>query len=390
MVMFTSIIGDLLSSDGAAGRPRSLVEGNVRNRRLSVERITRPPAWGLRSLTMPDHADPASVAAALNAWLVEEFGADARLADEVIANGDGFDAAIFFVRFAGEDLPAAWREPLVLRVKPSVDALDVAQREAAIQEWAADRSYPTPRVLRVFGPGDLLARPAQIMERVPGRMVLAELQSRPWRVRRLLRRMATLHVALHSLDPSDFPAGPDLLDNRLALTRETAEALDHEGLRRGLERIEPLLPRLRDAPAAVCHGDFHPLNVIVADDSMAVIDWTDAGVGDPAGDVARTLALLSIAHLAGSNRIERTLLRAVGPMLARMYRSAYGAQAPIDMARVGLWVPVHLLHGWSQTVGATAGMFDETEDDDVGARLPDGLADELERRFDAALDDASS
>ena len=339
---------------------------------------------------MPDTADPALVASALGGWLAEEFGGDARLDGEVVPNGDGFDAAIFFVRFAGEALPPGWREPLVVRVKPSVGALDVAQREAAIQDWVADRGYPTPRVLRVFAPGKLLARPVQIMARAPGRMVLAEFQSRPWTVRRMLRSMAALHVELHTLDPAGFPDGPDLLDNRLALTRRTADALDHAGLRRGLERVEPLLPRLREAPAAVCHGDFHPLNVLVADDAMAVIDWSDAGIGDPAGDVARTLALLSIAHLAGSSRLEKALLRAVGPMLARTYRSAYAGLASIDMARIGRWLPIHLLHGWSQAVGATAGMFDESGDDDVGAQLPDGLAEELSRRFDAALDDATS
>ena len=339
---------------------------------------------------MSGPATPASVAAALQRWLADEFGGDAHLDGEVVPNGDGFDAAIFFVRFVGETVPSAWREPLVVRVKPSVAALDIARREAAIQDWVADRGYPTPRVLRVFAPGELLSRPVQIMARAPGRIVLSEIQSRPWAVRRMLRAMAALHAELHALDPAGFPDGPDLLDNRLALTRRTAEELGHVGLRRGLERVEPLLPTLRDAPGAVCHGDFHPLNVLVADDSMAVIDWTDAGVGDPAGDAARTLALLSIAHLAGSSRVEKAALRVVGPVLARTYRSAYADLASIDMARVGRWVPVHLLHRWSQAVGATAGMFDEAEGDDVGAQLPDGLAEELSRRFDAALDAVTS
>lgn len=337
---------------------------------------------------MVESPDPtAAVAAALTSWLEREFGANARLVDGPTPNGDGFDAAIYFVRFAGDDLPTKWRGPLVLRVKPTVDSLAVARREAAIQDWVADRSYPTPRVLRVFGADELLARPAQLMERAPGQMVLETFQARPWRVRRQLRAMASLHARLHALDPHGFPEGPDLLDHRLALTRRTAEALDHAGLRRGLERVDPLFPRLRDAPPAVCHGDFHPLNVIASGDSMAVIDWSDAGIGDPAGDVARTLALLSIAHLAGSSRVEKAVLRLIGPVLARLYRSSYAGQAPIDMRRVGEWIPIHLLHGWSQAIGAVAGMFDETDADDVGARLPAGLAEELERRFETALDD---
>lgn len=331
-------------------------------------------------------SDPgAAVALALDQWLVSEFGDGVRLDGLPQPNGDGFDAEIYFVQLIGDALPRPWQAPLVLRIKPTVDGLGTARREAAVQDWVADRGFPTPRVLRVFEPGELFDRPAQLMERAPGRMLLDDLKSRPWLARRRLREMARLQVQLHETDPDGFPDGPDLLDNRLALTRSTAATLGHDGLLAGLDRVEPLLPRLRDAPGAVCHGDYHPLNVISSGDSMAVIDWTDAGVGDPAGDLARSLVLFSLAELAGSSPAERALLRFVGPRLRGVYRKGYEDHARIDRSRVDLWVPVQLLHGWSQAVGAAAGVFDEDGRTDVGARLPDGLAHELEQRFDAAV-----
>jgi aminoglycoside phosphotransferase (APT) family kinase protein len=42
----------------------------------------------------------------------------------------------------------------------------------------------------------------------------------------------------------------------------------------------------------VCHGDFHPINIIVTEDRAVVIDWFDASRGDPAIDVVRTLIFL--------------------------------------------------------------------------------------------------
>ena len=38
----------------------------------------------------------------------------------------------------------------------------------------------------------------------------------------------------------------------------------------------------------VCHGDFHPDNILVSSKEPIAIDWTNAYVGNPLGDVART------------------------------------------------------------------------------------------------------
>jgi len=148
-----------------------------------------------------------------------------------------------------------------------------------------------------------------------------------------------------------------------------------------MARIECVADRLRDAPPAVCHGDFHPMNVIVSGRRGAVIDWTDAGVGDRYGDVARTLLLFEIASIAASNAVERLALRRIGPTLGRWYRRSYAADAPLDQERIALWTPVHLLHGWSQVRGLHAGRFA----DDGTERIPASFGDELRRRFEAAM-----
>lgn len=42
----------------------------------------------------------------------------------------------------------------------------------------------------------------------------------------------------------------------------------------------------------LCHGDFHPGNVMMAEEGPVVIDWVDATRGNPLADVARTSLLL--------------------------------------------------------------------------------------------------
>jgi Ser/Thr protein kinase RdoA (MazF antagonist) len=57
-----------------------------------------------------------------------------------------------------------------------------------------------------------------------------------------------------------------------------------------------LLGRLADMPDGdrLCHGDFHPINVLGQDSQPMVIDWPDACRGDPAADVCRSYLLLKL------------------------------------------------------------------------------------------------
>ncbi|HUF32344.1 MAG TPA: phosphotransferase [Acidimicrobiales bacterium] len=327
-------------------------------------------------------SDPGQV---LVDWLRGRFGNDVELKGTSETSGDGFDSEIHFVSLTGSDVPEGWRGPLVLRIKPDVDRFDIALREMTIQNWCAEAGLPVPRVLEVLEPGEPFDRPAQVMERAPGVMLLAVLLSSPWRFRSLMGELAKLHAQVHRADPDGFPPGDDLLDRRLALTRDTAERLDHEPLRRALTDVEVIAPRLRGGPPTVCHGDFHPLNVIVGPGGLQLIDWTDAGVGDRHGDVARTLLLFSVAWLAAGSASERLALRAAGPMLGRAYRRAYRREFALDEERVALWTPVHLLHGWSQAIGVKADLFASTDQSGNDERVPDSLAGTLESRFQAAL-----
>jgi aminoglycoside phosphotransferase (APT) family kinase protein len=123
--------------------------------------------------------------------------------------------------------------------------------------------------------------------------------------------------------------------------------------------------------------------VLVDGPHGAVIDWSDAGLGDRHGDVARSVLLFELASVASSGRAERVALRAVGPRMAATYRRAYESSLPLDPQRLALWRPAHLVHGWAQVLGARSGRFDD--DGSLAARLPDGLLADLQRRFADAI-----
>ncbi len=341
---------------------------------------------------MPATIDAATAADAVGSWLAGRFGGRVDLLGTPSTAGDGYDTSVHFVRYGGQVLPAEWRRDLVLRIHPTVDRSGLAEHEAAAQNWCAARGYPAPRVLAVFGAGDLLDLPVQVVERAPGDTMLAATMRRPWRAPALLRRLARLHASLHALPVEGFPPAAGGAAVTLAVRRlqpvhtwiPRLPAADAAALADGLERLGTILPLLDVDDPSVCHGDMHPLNVLVdRRGTETVIDWTDVALGDPLGDVARTALLFEVARVAASSPPERAVLGAAGGWMRTTYLDAYRARRPIDGERLRRWQAVHALHGWGQVVALHAGLFGEAGA--ASRNVPPELAPWLRARFEASL-----
>ena len=333
----------------------------------------------LREVADPTY--PPDVADTLRAWLEQKFGAPVIDAVSPTAIGTGFSTLIHFVQFTGPGLPAEWQAPLVVRIHQSVDQASVARREAAIQSWCHDRDFPAPAVLMVFDPDELLPLPVQVMERAPGTTMLEAIMKAPWRSARMLERLADLQLRLHAIPIDGWPEAKEagLAARRLALVRRSLERHDDPDLRDALARAERLLPELYAAERVPCHGDFHPLNVMVAGEQCTVIDWTDAGLGDRHGDVARTYLLFHVAAIAATTRVEKAVLKVSHGWLASRYRRAYERAYPLDPDRLRHWEALHLLHGWAQVVDA------HKEGSRAAERVPIELVVWLRAQFERAV-----
>ncbi len=270
---------------------------------------------------------------------------------------------IHLVRFAGPNLPSEWTEPLVVRIHRSAREADASAREAAIQDWCVERGYPAPRILALFAPGELLALPVQIMERARGVAMLDAVKHAPWKAAQMIDRLAALQRRLHELSVDAWPEGgaPHLATRRLGLVRRVVATTHDTELTNALDRVEPLLPSLETGPVVPCHGDFHPLNVLVADREATVIDWTDSALGDRHGDVARTAWLLRTGGgTPDLHGVKRSAMSIALTRLANRYLHAQQRAQPLDPVRVRQWEALHILHAWAST----------TESEDGSVLLP--------------------
>jgi hypothetical protein len=205
----------------------------------------------------------------------------------------------------------AWHEGYVLKLSKRAGDPSQAEREAAILTALA----PLRLAPALDGVVEVNGRWGVVMERID-QPVLASAMVDPGLVPEPLDLLVTLHRRIHAVR-----APESLLDlkQRLGDRIDRAERLSRE-LR------DDLLRRLAAMPDGdrLCHGDFHPFNILGLDEQARIIAWLDATRGDPAADVCRTCVLAS----------------AYDPGLARAYVEAYLAASGMSRAAVEAWPPL--------------------------------------------------
>jgi aminoglycoside phosphotransferase (APT) family kinase protein len=136
------------------------------------------------------------------------------------------------------------------------------------------------------------------------------------------------------------PIPPDAGLPRLAdaLRRKIGRATSLSDAARAAALEQLTLLEQQPGGHSLCHGDFHPGNVVLSARGPVIIDWNDATLGPPAADVARTQMLFlhgGTPPLAGGakQRLVQTLRRALFALPLHRYRAPIG----IDEREVAAW-----------------------------------------------------
>ena len=234
---------------------------------------------------------------------------------DLVLVGAGFRADVF-----------AWDPGRVVKLARDRESGPLIDRERLALEAANACGAPAPRLHERV---EVEGRPGLVIDRLGDEDLLVTLGRRPWRVMAVARTMGSLHASLH-----ETPA-PDSLP---ALRDELRARLDSDLVPEDVR--ETAMRRLDDLPDGdrLCHGDFHPANVLPDDGGHLVIDWTTAVRGDAAADVARTRLILLQAPLPSSP--VRPLMAAGRKLLLSRYLGEYSDRRPLDQAAMERWEPV--------------------------------------------------
>jgi aminoglycoside phosphotransferase (APT) family kinase protein len=189
----------------------------------------------------------------------------------------------------------ATREVVVRIATDHPDGVRDARTESIAAPAARAVGVMTPRLIVFDDSRELIDRPFSIWERVDGEtlgLLAAESTPRKDTWASVGRQLAILHTRLKSCpDPDGYldehPRRYDLRDLLDALL--SRQRIDKRLASRTRALIEEMDPFVRTQGAdCFLHNDLQPMNIMCTaqGELLAIIDWGDAGWGDPTRDFA--------------------------------------------------------------------------------------------------------
>jgi uncharacterized protein (TIGR02172 family) len=219
-----------------------------------------------------------------------------------------------------------WADGEVLKLYRSEYSTDIIEQERAVSEIVNRAGIPSPEV------GDIVeveGRYGIVFERIAGLSMLHAISRSPWLTVRYAKMLAGLQARLHEVGgPKDLPSQRERLARKIRLA---GKRLDEATIAKALV----ILDSLPDG-SSLCHGDFHPDNILMTSSGPVIIDCVDVGRGNPVCDVARTSILVNMAAIPEDKSNSRLL--SLGRTLSHAaYIKAYSKIRPIDRAELDKW-----------------------------------------------------
>jgi Ser/Thr protein kinase RdoA (MazF antagonist) len=219
----------------------------------------------------------------------------------------------------------AWGDTQVLKLFVAGRDAAAIEAEARVSQVVHEAGVVTPAT---HGVVEVEGRQGIIYDRAPGVSMLALLSAKPWKLFSLGRTLAELHASVHECSVIDLPSQREQLERLIA------------GAELPTAQRDLALARLRELPegTAICHGDFHPDNVLIDGDDATVIDWTTACVGNPAADFAITSLILQLGAPPPSASLwTRISIRVGRALFSYSYASRYRRLRDLSLQEIQAW-----------------------------------------------------
>jgi uncharacterized protein (TIGR02172 family) len=216
--------------------------------------------------------------------------------------GRGFTADVY-----------AWEPGRVVKLFHPARPEAKVELECRVARAVHAAGLPAPAVFDLL---EIDGRRGMVMEHVEGVSLFKQVQARPWKLPGAVRQLAELHAKIHQHSaPAELPSQREWI---VAGIEAAADLSTNE--KRQAQRC------LADLPdgTTLCHGDFHPENVILTPRGPLIIDWSRATRGHPLCDVACTCRLFQTAQMPAWAPSHMHLLARLGrSYVVRTYRAHY-------------------------------------------------------------------
>jgi aminoglycoside phosphotransferase (APT) family kinase protein len=223
----------------------------------------------------------------------------------------------------------AWGDDQILKLYRDFAPTHWADHELRVGRAVVEAGLAAPAI---SGLAQVEGRRGLIYERINGPTLLQSVARRPWTLAQAARQLATLHVQMHNTNRPELPSQREQLHRSI----QSAPQLN-EGLKTRVWRRLASLPM----GTAVCHGDYHPDNILLSARGPIIIDWMTASAGNPTADVARTtLLFLGNSLPPGIPPAQLVFFQAVRRLYYTLYLRAYQHLRPMPLLAIQIWLPI--------------------------------------------------
>ncbi|MGG1152644.1 aminoglycoside phosphotransferase family protein [Bacillus wiedmannii] len=198
-----------------------------------------------------------------------------------------------------------------------------SMNEAKKQKYAYSCGLPVPNVFEVTM---IHNRLAIIMEYVKGDSIGDLLLNNLNEAEYYINICANEQKKIHAIR-----VNTDEMGERLERQIKSVYKLDEK-------QKESILNKLHSIKfdSRLCHGDFHPFNLILSEKNASIIDWVDACSGDIRADVFRTYLLYAQSYIE----------------LAEMYLQIYCRNTDLTRDEIFQWAPIMIAARFSEKVSS--------------------------------------
>jgi len=168
-----------------------------------------------------------------------------------------------------------------IKLYPKKASMEHIKAEVMRQKLAHELGLPVPEVYEIkeFDNGST----GIIMQCVEGVPIMHPNMAEE-EFPQALATLVELQCHIHSQDGTGFPIQAEQIKIKIDRNRFVKKKVK--------KQLQQLLEELTGDATSLCHGDFHPLNILNDGNKYWIIDWVDATVGNPLADVCRSYLIL--------------------------------------------------------------------------------------------------
>ena len=202
--------------------------------------------------------------------------------------------------------------------------------EMKVNELLISKALDIPKVFELK---EVNERKGIIFEKLKGPTLLKKLILSPFSFNKLAENFANLHLGLQN-------SIEGLKDNSEILISNIKNApLLNDEEKIFLVDLTTTLP----TGDKICHGDFHPDNIIVSSKKLYIIDWMTASSGNPISDIARTSILFKYAYLPEEKSyLEKLIISKVRSKFYKVYIQTILKNSNFSKEEISIWEIPHL------------------------------------------------